>query len=80
MHLSKGNNWKGKGGVRRVRGVQYTANLGQEWTRIHATTQRRDFQVSRRGISNKQGRDFQVVKGLPKRGCGHAPQCIHILC
>ncbi len=62
MHLNKGNRWKGKGGMGRVRGVQYTANLGQEWTGIQATTQRRDF---------------QVVKGLPKRGCEHAPQCIY---
>jgi hypothetical protein len=51
MHLNKGNRWDGKGGMGRVRGVQYTANLGQEWTGIHATTQRRDFQVSKRGIS-----------------------------
>jgi hypothetical protein len=32
-----------------VRGVQFTANLGQEWTGICATAQRRDFLVSKRG-------------------------------
>jgi hypothetical protein len=35
----------------RVRGVQFTANQGQEWMGIRATAQRRDFQVSKRGIS-----------------------------
>jgi hypothetical protein len=68
MHLNKGDRWKGKGVMGRVRGVQYTANLGQEWTGIRATTQRRNFQVSKRGIPNKQGRDFQVVKGVAKKG------------
>jgi hypothetical protein len=38
MHLNKGNRWEGKGGMGRVRGVQFTANLGQEWTGICATT------------------------------------------
>jgi hypothetical protein len=51
MQLNKGNHWKGKGGMGRVRGVQYTANLGQEWMGIRATTQRKDFQVSKGGIS-----------------------------
>jgi hypothetical protein len=32
-------------------GVQFTANLGQEWMGIRATTQRRDFQVSKGEIS-----------------------------
>ncbi len=71
MHLNKGNRWKGKGGMGRVRGVQYTANLGQEWTGIRATTQRRDFQVSKRGISRQEMRDFQVVKGV-------AGICLHV--
>jgi hypothetical protein len=52
MHLNKGNCWEGKEGLGRARGVQFTANQGQEWTGgIRATTQRRDFQVSKRGIS-----------------------------
>jgi hypothetical protein len=46
MLFNKGNRWKGERGVEGVRGVQYTANQGQEWTGIRATTQRRDFQVS----------------------------------
>jgi hypothetical protein len=66
MHLNKGNRWEGKEGMGRVRGVQFTANLGQEWTAIRTTTQKRDFQVSKRRISNKQ-------RGLPKKGCEHAP-------
>jgi hypothetical protein len=52
MCLGKGNCWRGgKGETGRVRGVQFTANLGQEWTGIRDTAQRRDFQVSKRGIS-----------------------------
>jgi hypothetical protein len=77
MHLNKGNHWKGKGGNGGVRGVQYTANLGQEWTGIRATTQRRDFQVSKKGFPDRQGWDFQVKEGLPERDCGHAPLCIY---
>jgi hypothetical protein len=48
--LNKGNRWDGKGGMGRVRGVQFTANPGQEWTGIRATTQRRDLQVSKSGF------------------------------
>ncbi len=60
MHLSKGNCWGGgEGGMGSVRGVQFTANPGQEWTGIRAMTQRRDFQVSKGGIPSKQ-------EGLPK--------------
>jgi hypothetical protein len=51
-------------------GVQFTANLGQEWMGIRATTQRKDFQVSKRGIPNKQ-------RGLPEKSCEHASQCIY---
>jgi hypothetical protein len=53
---------KGNGGVG---GSQNTANLGLEWTGIRATTQRRDFQVSKRGFPRGRGRDFQATK----RGC-----------
>ncbi len=49
--------WGGRGGG------QYTANLGSEWTGIRATTQRRDFQVSKgRGLRDK-GRDFLATRG-----------------
>ncbi len=41
---------KGNGGVG---GGQYTANLGPEWIEIHATTHRRDFQVSKGRVSKK---------------------------
>jgi hypothetical protein len=63
MHLNKGNRWEGERGMGRVRGVQFTANQGQEWTGIRATAQRRDFQTSK--------------KGCQERGCGHASQCIY---
>jgi hypothetical protein len=62
MHLNKGNRWEGKGGMGRVSGVQCTSNLDKRG-RERATAQRRDFQVSKRGIS--------------KKGCEHAPQCIY---
>jgi hypothetical protein len=63
-----------KGG--RVSG-QYTANQGSEWTGIHATTQRRDFQVRKRGI---QGIMVGVSKqrGLSK-GLRHAPPYILLI-
>jgi hypothetical protein len=48
-----------------VKGGQYTANWGPEWTEIHATTQRRDFQVSKGGFPRSRGRDFQATE----RGC-----------
>ncbi len=52
----KRGKWKREGNEKekKERGnisVQFTANLGQEWTGIRATTQRRDFQVSKGGIS-----------------------------
>ncbi len=47
--------WGGRGG-------QYTANQGSEWTGIHATTQRRDFQVSKGRVPRNKGRDFQAAK------------------
>jgi hypothetical protein len=36
-------------------GVQYTANQGPEWTGIRATTQRRDFQVSKGRVPRVRG-------------------------
>jgi hypothetical protein len=38
--MNKGNRWDGEGGMGRVGGVQFTANLGQEWTGIRATTKK----------------------------------------
>jgi hypothetical protein len=58
-------------------GGQYTANQGSEWTGIHATTQRRDFQVSKGIVPSNKGRDFQATKGDYQKGLGHAPPCIH---
>jgi hypothetical protein len=69
MHFSKGNRWEGERGRE---GGQYTANLGPEWTGICATTQRRDFQVSKGGISKQQ-------KGVVRKGLG-AYTSIYILC
>jgi hypothetical protein len=62
----KGTGRKGKG----EGGGQCTANQGSEWTGIHATSQRRNFQVSKRGV---QGIRVGVYKqrGLSK-GLGHA--------
>jgi hypothetical protein len=49
MHLKWGTVGEGKkgNGEEGGGGGQYTANLGSEWTGIRATTQRRDFQVSK---------------------------------
>jgi hypothetical protein len=48
-------------------GGQYTANQGPEWMGIRATTQRRDFQVSKRRVPRGKGRNFQATKrGYPK--------------
>jgi hypothetical protein len=78
MYLKWGTTGKGKrewGG--KGRGGQYTANQGSEWTGIRATTQRRDFQVSKRGV---QGIRVGVSKqrGLLK-GLGHAPLYIMLI-
>ncbi len=52
-----------------VRGEgQYTANPGTEWTGIHATTQRRDFQVSEGRVLRNMGRDSRQQKGDVKKG------------
>jgi hypothetical protein len=67
--LNKGDRWDKGGGKGRVRGVQFIANQGQEWTGTRATA-RRDFQVSKGEIPNKGGRDFQVTKGVAERGVG----------
>jgi hypothetical protein len=45
------------------KGGQYIANQGSEWTGIRATTQRRDFQVSKGRVPRNKGRDFQATKG-----------------
>jgi hypothetical protein len=59
-------------------GGQYAANLGTEWSGTHATTQRRDFQVSKGRALRSKGKDFQAAKrGLQKGGWKHAPPCIY---
>ncbi len=50
-------------GMGRKGGGQYTANQGSEWTGIRATTQRRDFQVSKGRVPRNKGRDSQATKG-----------------
>ncbi len=69
-----GNHWgrEKRNGEEREggRGGQCTANQGSEWTGICTMSQRRDFQVSKRGV---QGIRVGVSKqrGLSK-GLGHA--------
>jgi hypothetical protein len=55
-------------------GGQYTANLGPEWMGTRATTQSRDFQVSKRGFPRGRGRDFQATK----RGCEKVVNGMHL--
>ncbi len=55
-------------------GGQYTTNWGPEWTGIRATTQRRDFQVSKGGFPRGKGRDFQATK----RGCQKGVWGMHL--
>jgi hypothetical protein len=58
-----GNRWgRGKGNGEEREGGQYTANQGSEWTGIRATTQRRDFQVSKGRVPRNKGRDSQATK------------------
>jgi hypothetical protein len=45
-------------------GGQYIANLGPEWTGIRATTQRRDFQVSKREFPRGEGGISKQQKGV----------------
>jgi hypothetical protein len=52
----KGNRGAGGGG-------QYTANLGTEWSGTHATTQRRDFQVSKGRVLRSKGGILGGKKG-----------------
>ncbi len=60
---------KGKGEVGRVGRVQFTANQGQEWMGIRATTLGRDFQVSKKGLTGIGGqRGKRKGGGLVKRG------------
>jgi hypothetical protein len=56
MHLNKGNRWKGKGGMGRVRGgsVYY-----QPGTRVDSNS-RHD---TKEGFPSKYERDFQTNKG-----------------
>ncbi len=75
-----GNCWgRGKrNGVEVGEGGQYTANLGSEWTGILATTEMRDFQVSKGRGPRVKGRDFQATKGdYLSKGLRHAPPRIY---
>ncbi len=67
---------KGNGGVG---GGQYTANLGPEWTGIHATTQRRDFQVIKGGFPRDGGGISKQQKGDVRKGFG-ARTSMYIMC
>jgi hypothetical protein len=56
-----GNRWgreKGSGEEGEGEGGQCTANQGSEWTGIRATSQRKDFQVSKEGSSRNKGGGF----------------------
>ncbi len=71
---------EGKKGVgRKGRGCQYTANHGSEWTGIRATTQRRDFQVSQRGVQGIRVGIFKQ-KGIIKRigACTSVDRANHV--
>ncbi len=70
MHLRKGTVEQGEKGMGRKRGGQYTANQGSEWTGIRATTQRRDFQVSKGRAPRNKGSDFQATKGDYRKDWG----------
>ncbi len=68
----KGMGRKGKG-----EGGQCTASQGSEWTGICATTQRRDFQVSKRGV---QGIGVGISKQRrSSKELGHAPPYIMLI-
>jgi hypothetical protein len=72
--LGKGKReWGGSGG-------QYTANQGSEWTGIRATTQRRDFQVSKGRVPRNKGRDFQATKGDYQKDWGMHLSIYHAKC
>jgi hypothetical protein len=79
--MNLGGTVEGEGEVGRVRRVQFTANQGQEWTGIRTTTQERDFQVSKKGLTGVQtdkGKKWGlVIKRELLRGCKHMPQCIY---
>jgi hypothetical protein len=60
-------------------GDQYTANLGPEWKGIRATTQRRDFQVSKRGFLRGEGGISKQLEGDVRKGLG-ACTSLYTLC
>jgi hypothetical protein len=69
-----GNRWgRGKGNGEERGGGQYTANLGSEWTGLHATT-KEGFQVSKGRVQGTGGGISEQQRGLSK-GLGHAPPC-----
>jgi hypothetical protein len=80
MHLRSGTVWEGEKGMgRKGGGGQYTANQGSERTGIHATTQRRDFQVSKRRVPRDKGRDFQATKRDYQKDWGMHPRVYIVL-
>ncbi len=78
--LSKGlGGGKGKGEWRE--GGQYTGNLGPEWMGIRATTQRRDFQVSKGGFLRGEGGISLRQKGDVRKGLrAYTSMYPYILC
>jgi hypothetical protein len=63
MHFRRETVGEGEKGMGSKGGEgQYTANQGSERTGIRATTQRRDFQVSKGRVPRNKGRDFQATK------------------
>ncbi len=61
--FEKGNRWGGGKGMGSKGGVSIQPTRGQSGRGIRATTQRRDFQVSKGRVPRNKGRDFQVTKG-----------------
>ncbi len=77
--MKRGTVGEGEKGMGRKGGEgQYTANQGSEWTGIRATTQRRDFQVSKGRVPRNIGRDFQAAKGDYQKDWG-MHLCIYIV-
>ncbi len=60
-------------------GGQYTANLGTEWSGTRATTQRRDFQVSKGRVLRSKGRDSRRQKGDIKKGVRSMHRHVYIM-
>jgi hypothetical protein len=74
MHYVRGAVGRGKANRGVGGGGQYKANQGTEWTGIRATTQRRDFQVSKGGFPRGGEWDFQATK----MGCQKGVRGMHL--